>query len=238
MLGHQVERVAQVHAFDRAARSAQLAVAGARKCDRRPVIFFLDSRRDQSDHALVPVLVVKADRAARGDVGIVEHRQRIELHVAFDFAPVAIQLIELARKLDRALEAVGDQTFDADRHVGQPPRCVDARTDCETKIARTRRARIFAGHLKQRGDAGAQPALANPLQPLPDQDAIVAIELDDVRDGAERDEIEQMIEARLRRSVEGLRVRAARLAARAARRTSRRRPPDACSGTRIRPGSD
>ena len=66
------------------------------------------------------------------------------------------------------------------------------------------RSRIFAGDLKQRGDARAQPALTNPLQPLPDQDAVVAIEPDDVSDGAERDQIEQMIEARLGCNVEGV----------------------------------
>ena len=64
----------------------------------------------------------------------------------------------------RTLEAVGDQAFDADCHVGQAARRVDARTDRETKIARAGRSRILTGDLKQRRDAGAQPTLSNPLQ--------------------------------------------------------------------------
>ncbi len=64
-------------------------------------------------------------------------RQCVELHVALDLAPLAIQLIELPRKLDRALEAVGGQTLDTDRHVGQASRCVDARADGKAEIART-----------------------------------------------------------------------------------------------------
>ena len=101
----------------------------------------------------MPVFVVKADGVARGNVGIIEHGQRVELHVALYIASVSIQLVELACKLDRALETIGDQAFDADRHVGQAPG-VDARTDRETEIARTGQSRIFTRDLKQRRDTG------------------------------------------------------------------------------------
>jgi hypothetical protein len=50
---------------------------------------------------------------------------------------------------------------------------------------------------EQRGDAGLHAAGAHPLQTLRDQAAVVGVEPDDVGDGAERDQVEQRVEARL-----------------------------------------
>ncbi len=59
-------------------------------------------------------------------------------------------------------------------------------------------ARVAAGDREQRGDARLHAAGADALQALGDQAAVVAVEADDVGDGAERDEIEQRVEPRLR----------------------------------------
>src|ERR671913_32629 len=121
---------------------------------------------------------------------------------AFNIAPVSVQLVELAGKLDCTLEAVGDQTLNPDCHVSQPSRCIDAWTDSEAEIPSTGHARIFAGQLEECGNARAQPAVTNALQTLRDQNSVVAIQLHDIGNGAERDQIEQMIESGLCRCVE------------------------------------
>jgi hypothetical protein len=51
--------------------------------------------------------------------------------------------------------------------------------------------RVAPGGAEEGAHAGRQPALAHALQALADQDAVVAVELDDVGDGAERDQVEQ-----------------------------------------------
>ncbi len=52
--------------------------------------------------------------------------------------------------------------------------------------------RVAAGGLEQGGDAGLHLAGTHALQALTDQDAVVAVELDHVGDGAQRDEVEQI----------------------------------------------
>ena len=124
---------------------------------------------------------------------------------------------------------VGEQALDAERHVGEAAGGVQARPDREAEVARARLARVAAGDREQRRDAGLHAAGADPLQALRDQAAVVAVEADDVGDGAERDQVEQGIEARLLQRRRIRRARATRRAARAARRRRRRRRPGACS---------
>ena len=158
----------------------------------------LDARRDEADHALVPVLVEQADRVRRLDRAGIELRQRVELHVALDVAPLAVELVELPRQFQRALEAVGRQALDADRHVGQSPGRVDAGADREAEVHGAGRPRVLAGDLEQRRHPGMQSPVADPLQPLRDENPVVAVEPHDVCDRAERDEVEQRVEPRLR----------------------------------------
>ncbi len=170
----------------------------AREGDGRAVELLLHARRDQSDDALVPVLVEEADGARRLDPVAVERGESVDLHVALDVAPLAVQLVQLPRQLQRAFEAFRGEALDADRHVGQAPGRVDARTDCEAEIHRARRAGVLARHLEQRRHAGMQAPVADPLQPLGDEDAVVAVEAHHVGDSAEGDEVEQRVELRLR----------------------------------------
>ena len=58
-------------------------------------------------------------------------------------------------------------------------------------------ARVAPGGREQRGDARLHAAGADALQPLRDEAAVVGVEPDDVGDGAERDQVEQRVEARL-----------------------------------------
>ena len=79
----------------------------------------------------------------------------------------------------------------------EPSRRVQARSEREAHVEAGRDARIAPGRAKQRGDAGLHAARANPPQALRDQDAVVRIELHHVGDRAERDQVEQAVEARL-----------------------------------------
>ena len=60
-------------------------------------------------------------------------------------------------------------------------------------------ARVAAGGGEQRGDARLHAAGADALQALRDEAAVVAVEPDDVGHRAERDQVEQRVEPRLRR---------------------------------------
>ena len=103
-----------------------------------------------------------------------------------------LSAIELARDRQRAAGVVGDQAFDAERHVGQPAGGVEARPEHEAQVVGGRARGIAAGRLEQRGDARLHAARAYALQSLLHQDAVVVVEPHDVGDGAERDEVEQL----------------------------------------------
>ena len=68
----------------------------------------------------------------------------------------------------------------------------------EAEVERAGAARLAAGDAEQRGDAGLHAAGADALETLRDEQAVVRVEPHHVGDGAERDEVEQAIEARLR----------------------------------------
>ena len=141
-----------------------------------------------------------------------------------------------ARKLDCALEAVGDQhSMPIVMSVSRPAALM--RGPIAKPRSRALALGIFAGDLKQRGHAGLQPAVTNPLKPCAISMRLLRSSLTTSATVPRATEIEQMIEARLRCHVKRSR-RVARRAARAERRTSHRRPPSACSGIRTRPDSD
>ena len=102
-----------------------------------------------------------------------------------------------------ALEAVGREALDADRHVGQAARGVDAWADRKAEIARARALRASRpATWNSAAMPGCRPAGADALQSLRHQHAVVVVEPHDVGDRAERDEVEQRIEPWLRRRVE------------------------------------
>ena len=90
---------------------------------------------------------------------------------------------------------VGQQAFDAQRHVGQPAGGVDARARAQS---RSRRwwplAALRAGHAEQRRHARRQGAGAHALEALRHQAAVVGVELDHVGHGAQRDQRQQGVE--------------------------------------------
>ena len=138
-------------------------------------------------------------RAARA-CSACEQRLGLLAHAGLDVAPLAVDRVEQLRQLGGARRVVGEQALDAERHVGQAAGGVDARPEREAEVERagTRRA-SRAGGGEQRGDAGLHAAGADALQALRDQAAVVGVEPDHVGHRAERDQVEQRVEARLRR---------------------------------------
>ena len=144
----------------------------------------------------MPLGVEEGDRARVGRIDVGEIGERLLLHAGLDLAAFAVHHVELLREIPRAADVVGDQALDAERHVGQPSGGIQARAEAEAEVEARCRTRFARGRAEQRGDA-RHAAVADALQPLRDQHAIVAVEPHDVGDGAKRDEVEQAVEARL-----------------------------------------
>ena len=103
----------------------------------------------------------------------------------------------------------------------------------EAEVRGIQLARIATGDVDQRGDARAGTAGADAAQPGFDEDAVVAVQRHQIRDGGQRDQIEQRCEIG-----RGLRARDRRRATPRARpaadKTSRRRRTSFCASS---PGS-
>src|SRR5690606_32046808 len=104
----------------------------------RSVHAILDARCDEPDDALVPVGFVQAQRKWQRVIQrqAFENRERVRLHLLFDVAAIAVQFVEPHRERTRALDIVGEQTLDAERHVFKASGGIQARTDRETEIGR------------------------------------------------------------------------------------------------------
>ena len=157
-----IECVAQMHAFDRAAGALQKSVfVVGRKSDDRAIDLFLDAACDKPHDALMPVRFKKSNGGAMLPVHVADERIGIELHGAFELAALAVERIEFERKRLRFVKAFGEQTLNADAHLGQTPGRVDARRNAEGEVARRGGRRIASCDCKERIDARTGKASAN-----------------------------------------------------------------------------
>ena len=178
-LGHQVERVAQMEARDRAARALERRRPGRRantkvgRCKRslmrEATMPTTPSWKSASNTAMA------AGGVAVGANSVLDQQPR----PASRMPPSTSRRSRLMPSSVRASSCgaagvVGQQAFDAERHVGQPPGGVDARAEREAEVEGARAARIAPGDREQRGDARLHAAGADALQALRDQAAVVA----------------------------------------------------------------
>ncbi len=98
-------------------------------------------------------------RRARRFRQAVQRGARLVQHLAFDPAPLAVQAVQLLRAVGGARLVVGEQAFDAEAHVGQAPRGVQARAEDE--------AEVEAGRVAGRAAGGARAAPRGPALPWP-----------------------------------------------------------------------
>jgi len=157
------------------------------------VQFFLDARGEDADHAFVPAFIEEGN-AGGGVIGVqgFEQDECLILHVRFDFAALAVQVIEFLRNLQGTGGIVGGQAFNAQTHVGQTTGGIEARPEQEAEVESGGTLGVPSGGFEQSTNAGLHAAGAHALQALADQDAVVAVEFDHVGHRAERDEVEQV----------------------------------------------
>ncbi len=109
---------------------------------------------------------------------------------------VLVQLVELHRHVAGQRFVVAEQAFDAEGHVVEPTRRVQARTEDKTQVGGGDPYRRPPGHLQQRAQARPGAAGADAREALVDQDAVVGIERHHIGDAAQRHQVEQLGEVR------------------------------------------
>ncbi len=196
-LRDEIQRVAQMQTRNRAAGAADLAGTGGSKGEGRAVMAILDSPGEDADHPLVPARVIQADAGGLAHRELRHQLVGLRLHVGFDGAPLAVEVVELPRDLERAPAVVGRQALDSQAHVGQAPGRVQPRPEQKSEIESAGARGIASGNGEQRAHAFLHAARADAPQALRHQDAIVEIERHDVGDRSERDQVEHVAEIRL-----------------------------------------
>ena len=198
-LGHRAaHRLAEIDAEDRAARAGAGAAGLERDRKGRPVEALLQPRREQPDHARMPVrrrrhhhraLLLDAERGLRLGLGLRQHR---DLHGA----ALAVEPVELGGDPPGLDRIVGAKQQRAEIGAADAAAGVDARPEQEAEMKRLRRAGQ-PRHVHQRGEADVVAA-AHRQQSLGDEGAVEALQRHHVGDGAERDDVEPAEQVRLR----------------------------------------
>ena len=236
-LGDQVERIAQVKAGDRAARALEQPVA------RR-------ARRRRSAGAGGPSGARRRCRPRlRGSRGRTApaRRRRLRLRSAAARSSSAsacsrmpastsrrsrLMASSVCGQLGGARRVVGEQAFDAERHVGQPAGGVDARAEREAEVEGAARARRRARRPRtappRRAACGRRGCASGPARPGGGCWRRACTTSATVPSATRSSSASSRGCVGARRT---RRARAARRAAPAARRTSRRRRRATCSRT-------
>ncbi len=158
----------------------------------------LDPSGEDADDALVPARVIQADARALAHRELCHQLIGLRLHVAFDRAARAIEIVQLPGDLEGAPAILRYQALDPQAHVGQTPGGVQPRPEQKSEIESARARGIVAGNGKERAHAFLHAARADAPQALGNQDAIVEIERHDVGDRAQGDQIEHIAQIRFR----------------------------------------
>ena len=188
------ERAVQVEAPD-GAPGAFPPVLGFRDQDHRAAETLHEARRDDADHADVPVRLcehVPAPPPLARWQGL-DQRGRLAEDPVLHPLPVPVQLLELPGELPSLLRVLGQDQLESGVGTPEPARRVDPRSEPETDGAGVDGGRIDARdphELAQTRPAGARE---NP-QARRGEAAVLVDERHDVRDRRERDEIEVLLE--------------------------------------------
>ena len=112
--GNGLQAITDIHARHRARRAFDFFIRRASEGNHRAMKFLLESRREDTDNALMPIGIEGAQscwKTALLQVQGFQYGQCLRLHVGFDVATFAIELIELACDVLRGLRILGQQTF-------------------------------------------------------------------------------------------------------------------------------
>ena len=189
----QFQRIAQVHPRDGAPGALELGLAALGKGDDRAVVLLLHLGGHQPHHPLMPLVAVQHDarrHLAIAKPDLLQGGKRLLLHPLLDLLALLIEAVHLGGELARQIEIIAEQTGDPEGHVIEPAHRVEARPQRKAEIGSAQATPVAARHIHQRLDAGATTAGPDPLQPLMNQDAVVAIQRHHVGHGAEGHQIE------------------------------------------------
>ena len=188
--GARAERGVQVERRDRPARALPVALRPGDQHDRA-VEALDEARRDDADHALVPVLARDDVCAALAQLlgPLLDLLRRLAEDARLDGLPVAVQILELVREPARVVGVVGEEQFERSARMTEAPRRIDARAEPEPAGAGIDRCRIDTGSAHQRLQPGLLRARERP-EPGDREPAVLVDERHDVGDRREGDEIE------------------------------------------------
>ncbi|KAG1443927.1 hypothetical protein G6F57_017957 [Rhizopus arrhizus] len=194
-LGHEVPRVAQVHVGNRTARAADFVVARRRESQRGAPEFLFQAGGDQAHHARVPVGIEQAGRHRPLSIHVQHHAGQRLLgvvgHRLLHRAPFRIDLLKCLRDVACLPWVLGQQQRDAQRHVFQPARSVQARPKCEADVGGGQPCGIAATGFDQGAQADTALPGTQPAQARTDQRTIVRVQRHQVGDGAHRHQVQQ-----------------------------------------------
>jgi hypothetical protein len=167
----QRQGVTDVQAGNRARRATQGVGAGFGRGegDHRAMQAVLHLRRDQADHARMPVGIEQAGRH-RSLAGHVQHHAGQRLlgivgHRLLHGAPFRIDLLQRLRDLARLARVFGQQQRDAQRHVFQPACGIQARAKREADVGGGQPRGITAAGFDQRTQADSPAPRADAAGP-------------------------------------------------------------------------
>ena len=183
--------------FDAASASFAHAHRVEADDDGGAVMFALEAGGDDADDAGVPLAAADDDGGiGLGGEAVVELRFGFHAHVVFDFAAVAVLLVEQLGEDGGAGGVVGEEEFEGGFGGGEAARCVEPWAEREADVSAVERG-LDGGDFDEGAQAG--PAcLLQPLQARADEGAVFSHERDDVGDGGEGDEVEHAFEVEAR----------------------------------------
>ena len=190
MLGAGGQATVEVECTRRAARALPVPVR-ARDQDDRAMEALDETGRDDPDHAFVPGLVGEDVAAAalfrlRPLVDLLE---RLADDPVLDSLPLAVQLLELVRKLAGLVLVLGQQQLERCARAAEPSRRVDPRREPEPDGALVDSGRVDTRNFHQRPEPRLLRAREG-AEAGERERAVLVDERDDVGDRRERDQVE------------------------------------------------
>ena len=141
----------------------------------------------------MPLRIEQTWRQRHGalDVDTRQRRLRFVHHLLLHAPAFGVDAVEHARHLIGLAGVVGQQARDAERHVLQPSRGVQARGDRKADVRGRESCRVTPRHAHQRLQARTGLACAQATQARADEGAVVGVQRDEIGDRAHRDKIQQ-----------------------------------------------
>ena len=134
---------------------------------------------NDAHHALVKVFVIHT----QGSGGLffavhqrLREQQRLFAHIALHGAALAVDGVELLRQSPRQFGVVGAQALDAQRHVGQAARGIDAWPNRKAHVLAAGLGGVPRGHFEQGRQTCGQLTFAHAQQTLRHQASVVGVQ--------------------------------------------------------------